>query len=267
MPGPYYAAISIQYNTYTPSNPMLRNALQRSNLAPSVSFTCHFCARRLPLSCRYLSTTLPAYKSRSSKRVEADLTEDIKETDLLTELRKDIKETVARKNEAKESRRWRQRAKSDAHPATADAAAVASEGHTENRRRRREKLKIDKAIRKASDKKTSEKKTSEKKASDVSHEKAKTEREKGGGGGGGGGGKREKLPKNVAIRRMNGKTPVSVTPKDKAKEMGGVSLATALSRRPLQKNMLTMDPENDTVKRTSPLTAEISIPFYSIQRC
>lgn len=199
---------------------MLRNALPRSNLR-ILPFICHFCARQ-PLLPRRLSTTLPAYKNRAGKR-DAVPTADPDPENVLTEVRKDIKETVTRKNEAVESKRWKQKAKNDAEPATSEAAAAAAAKRTDNRRRRREKMKMAKAS------------GNEGNATEPIRETVKHERVK-----------REKTSKKVSVRRVNGHAPTPAAPKD----MGGVSLATALARRPKDKNMLTMDPANDSVKRT-----------------
>lgn len=215
---------------------MLRNALQRSNLR-TLPFICHFCARQPPLP-RHLSTTLPAYKNRAGKRGAVPATDPDPEN-VLTEVRKDIKETVARKNEAVESKRWKQKTKNDAKPTTSEAAAAAAQ-RTDNRRRRREKMRMDKANGNGGN------------VAEPIRERIKHEREKV---------KREKTPKKVSVRRVNGNTPTAVVSKD----MGGVSLATALAKRPRDKNMLTMDPANDGVKRTLfHLSTVTYILFYSI---
>lgn len=210
---------------------MLRNVLRRSNLSPSTTaavarttpFICHLCARQPPLP-RRLSTTLLVCKGRSVKR-DAPPASDIASDTVLTELRKDIKESVAHKNEEKESRRWKKKSKNDTEPSTSEAAAKA---RNERQRRRKDKAKSDKA---KSNKAKSKEGTG-----------AKTTREKV---------KREGSSQAVSVRRVAGSVSVSsgVTPKD----MGGVSLAAALKNRPKDKDMLTMDPGSDGVKRTSPL--------------
>lgn len=223
---------------------MLRNVLRRSNLSPSTTaaaarttpFICHLCARQPPLP-RRLSTTLLVCKGRGAKR-DAPPASDIASDTVLTELRKDIKESVAHKNEEKESRRWKKKSKNDTEPSTSEAAAKA---RNERQRRRKDKAKSDKA---KSDKAKSNKAKSKEGTG------PKTTREKV---------KREGSSQAVSVRRVAGSMSVSsgVTPKD----MGGVSLAAALKNRPKDKDMLTMDPGSDGVKRTSPPSA--SLLFYS----
>lgn len=208
---------------------MLRNALRSGNLSPSAAaaaartappFICRFCALQPPLPRRYISTTLPACKNRpgSGKRFTVPAPDPASE-EALTELRKDIKESVARKNEEKESKRWKKKTNNDAEPATSE---VAAEARDDRQRRRKEKAKAEKAKRKDGT------------APEIAREKVKREREKVKL-------KREGQSQHAPFRRMPA-----------IKELGGVSLATALGKRTKDKNMLTMNPGEDTVKRTPP---------------
>lgn len=218
------------------TNPMLRNALRRSNLSPSAArttpFICHFCARLPPLP-RHLSTTLPVCKGRSVKRDALPASDTASDT-VLTELRKDIKESVAHKNEEKESRRWKKKPNNDTEPSTSEAVAKA---RNERQRRRKDKAKSDKAKRKEG----TGAKIKEGTGAKITRQKVKRE------------GERERVKgerssQAVSVRRVTGTVLAlgGMTPKD----MGGVSLAAALKKRPKDKDMLTMDPGSDGVKRT-----------------
>lgn len=227
---------------------MLRNVLRRSNLSPSTAarttpFICRFCARQPPLP-RHLSTTLPVCKGRAVKRDALPASDTASDT-VLTELRKDIKESVAHKNEEKESRRWKKKPNNDTEPSTSEAVAKA---HNERQRRRKDKAKSDKAKRKEG----TGAKIKEGTGAKITREKVKRERERERVKG-------ERSSQAVSVRRVTGTVLAlsGMTPKD----MGGVSLASALKKRPKDKDMLTMDPGSDGVKRTqSPLA---SLLLYS----
>lgn len=248
-------APTIPYTQHISTNPMLRNVLRRSNLSPSAAritpFICHFCARQPPLL-RHLSITLTVCKSRAGKR-DVIPASDVASDTVLTELRKDIKESVAHKNEEKESRRWKKKSNNDTEPSTSEAADKA---RNERQRRRKEKAKSDKAKRKeGTDPEINREKVKRgrEKVKVKVKVKAKVKAKA----------KREGLSQAVSVRRVAGSVPVSsgVTPK----EMGGVSLAAALKKRPNDKDMLTMDPGSDGVERTY-LLATPSLS-YSVQEC
>lgn len=216
---------------------MLRNAFRRPNLSPSAAaaavrttpFICYFCARQSSLP-RHLSTMQRLFKSRFNENAVITAP-DLASDTVMTELRKDIKESVARKNEETESKRWKKKINNDTEPATSE---VAVEARKERQRRQKEKAKSKKAKKKRGE--TAAAAT----VVVVPGEKVRRERT----------GKREGgASQNVSVRRV---VPSGMTPK----EMGGVSLAAALKGRPKDKNMLLMDPGIDGVKRiyTPPLS-------------
>lgn len=85
---------------------MLQNALRRAKVSPRPSpFVCLFCSKN-PFLTRSLSVTVPSWKARKRNAAapETDSETALGSQNLLNEIRKDIKDTVTRRKEDKETK-------------------------------------------------------------------------------------------------------------------------------------------------------------------